>query len=160
MSSAQQRLSSQAGGSAHKRRPTEFRGKPAALLPLILSHLLAFSSPLPPLKCPTVSPRSSVARRRPSLSSSPAQLVSRHNCFILNSSTRAHCEPRTGLVGASVVQLIYKDPKYNVTALVRSEEKAAKLEKLGVNTVVGSLDNAELMTALASQSDVVIQIVR
>ncbi|KZV73187.1 NAD(P)-binding protein [Peniophora sp. CONT] len=64
----------------------------------------------------------------------------------------------TGLVGASVVQLIYKDPKYNVTALVRSEEKAAKLEKLGVNTVVGSLDNAELMTALAAQSDVVIQI--
>ncbi|VDC07324.1 unnamed protein product [Peniophora sp. CBMAI 1063] len=63
------------------------------------------------------------------------------------------------LIGASVLQAIAKDPNYIVTALVRSEEKATKITELlpGVKTIVGSLDDAELLTETACKSDVVLQ---
>ncbi|KZV61170.1 NAD(P)-binding protein [Peniophora sp. CONT] len=65
----------------------------------------------------------------------------------------------TGLQGASVLQLICKNPKYDITALVRSEEKAKKVRELaGVKTLVGSLEDAELMTSTAAKHDVVVQI--
>lgn len=45
----------------------------------------------------------------------------------------------------------------DITALVRSKDKADKLEQLGVKTVVGPLDDAALMEAEGTKADVVIQ---
>lgn len=48
---------------------------------------------------------------------------------------------------------------FNITALVRSPEKAEKLKAFGVNTVVGSLSNTLLVEELTVQADVVIEMV-
>ncbi|KZV76064.1 NAD(P)-binding protein [Peniophora sp. CONT] len=65
----------------------------------------------------------------------------------------------TGLIGASVLQIISKDPKYDITVLTRSEEKAQKIVELsGVKTIVGSLEDTELLTSTAANSDVVFHI--
>lgn len=47
----------------------------------------------------------------------------------------------------------------NITALVRSREKAEKLKVLGVNAVVGSHSDSNLVEKLASDADVVLTIV-
>ncbi|VDB96260.1 unnamed protein product [Peniophora sp. CBMAI 1063] len=75
-------------------------------------------------------------------------------------STSVFLTGSTGLIGASVLQVIAKNPKYVVTVLVRSEQKAVKIAELlpGVKTVVGSLDDAALLTETAANSDVVLQI--
>ncbi|KZV75323.1 NAD(P)-binding protein [Peniophora sp. CONT] len=74
-------------------------------------------------------------------------------------STSVFLTGPTGLIGASVLQIISKDSKYDITALVRSEEKAKKVAELsGVKTVVGSLEDTELLTQKASEFDVVLQI--
>ncbi len=49
---------------------------------------------------------------------------------------------------------------FNVTALVRSTEKAEKLKSVGVTPVIGSLDDTDLVYKLSSDSDVVISMVR
>ena len=65
-----------------------------------------------------------------------------------------------GLMGASVLQIISKNPKFDITALVRTEEKAQKVRELaGVKTLIGSLEDAELMTSTAAKFDVVLQMV-
>ena len=51
-------------------------------------------------------------------------------------------------------------PSFNITALVRSPEKAEKLKKLGVNAVVGSHTNDKVTSDLAAENDVVIAMVR
>ena len=64
------------------------------------------------------------------------------------------------MIGASVLQIIAKDPKYDITVLVRSAEKAKKISELtGVKTTVGSLDDAEVLIKAGSESDVIYQIV-
>ena len=45
---------------------------------------------------------------------------------------------------------------FNITALVRSSEKAQKLETFGVSPVVGSHTDVALMEKLSANADVVI----
>lgn len=49
------------------------------------------------------------------------------------------------------------DSNLSITALVRNKDKAAALARLGVKTVVGSLDNATLMRAEAAKADAIVQ---
>ena len=49
---------------------------------------------------------------------------------------------------------------FNITALVRSPEKAEKLKAFGVNSVVGSHSDTPLVEELTEQADVVIAVVR
>jgi uncharacterized protein YbjT (DUF2867 family) len=48
---------------------------------------------------------------------------------------------------------------FQITALVRSPEKAAKLGSVGVNATVGSFAELDKMERLASEADVVIDTV-
>ncbi|KAJ7670087.1 hypothetical protein DFH06DRAFT_1372849 [Mycena polygramma] len=65
----------------------------------------------------------------------------------------------TGYIGGPIFSRFIekKDPKFNITALVRSTEKAEKLRALNVqiNIVSGSHDDAALVERLASEADVV-----
>jgi len=75
------------------------------------------------------------------------------------SKTNIFLTGATGYIGGSVLaRLIERSdfPSLNITALVRSEAKASKLQTLGINTVVGSHDDSALVTKLASDADVVI----
>ncbi|VDB94635.1 unnamed protein product [Peniophora sp. CBMAI 1063] len=63
----------------------------------------------------------------------------------------------TGYIGGSVLELLLKDPRFEVTALVRDSAKARVLtEKFGVRTVAGSLVDIQLLTEEASKADVII----
>ncbi|KAF8066913.1 hypothetical protein FPV67DRAFT_1215028 [Lyophyllum atratum] len=65
----------------------------------------------------------------------------------------------TGYIGGSVLSRFLERPdiaSLNITALVRSPEKAEKLKALGVNAVIGSHDDSALVEKLASEADVVI----
>ncbi|RDB19487.1 Uncharacterized protein C2A9.02 [Hypsizygus marmoreus] len=65
----------------------------------------------------------------------------------------------TGYLGGSVLIRLLNHPdiaSVNITALVRSPEKAEKLKPLGVNAVLGSHSDLALLEKLASESDVVI----
>lgn len=67
-----------------------------------------------------------------------------------------------GYIGGSVITRFLQRPdiaSFNLTALVRSAEKAAKLNALGINTVVGSHSDTPLMESLAADSDVVFSMV-
>ncbi|KAJ7593880.1 NAD-binding protein [Mycena floridula] len=64
----------------------------------------------------------------------------------------------TGYIGGAVLQRFLSSPYFssmNVTALLRSSEKADKLQKYGVNAIVGSLKDLALVENLASLADVV-----
>ncbi|KAF9544261.1 NAD(P)-binding protein [Agrocybe pediades] len=69
----------------------------------------------------------------------------------------------TGYIGGSVVSRLLKHPGvsgFKITALIRSQDKADKLNTLGVDTIIGSYtDDLELLTEAASNSDVVFTIV-
>ncbi|KAF8869511.1 hypothetical protein CPB84DRAFT_1856230 [Gymnopilus junonius] len=68
----------------------------------------------------------------------------------------------TGFIGGSVLGrfLDHKDAsQFGITALVRSPAKAEKLKSIGVNAVVGSLDDIALTENLASDADVVVSMV-
>jgi len=68
----------------------------------------------------------------------------------------------SGYVGGTVLSHFLAHPdvaQFNLTALVRSEEKAKKLETFGVNAVVGSLQDLELLESLASKADYVVSMV-
>ena len=57
--------------------------------------------------------------------------------------------------------LAHRDAKtFEVTALVRSEEKAKKLEVFGVKAVVGSFKDLELVEKLSEAAHVVFSCVR
>ncbi|KAJ2916607.1 hypothetical protein MD484_g3822, partial [Candolleomyces efflorescens] len=65
----------------------------------------------------------------------------------------------TGYIGGSVLAKILGDPvfqTFNLTAIVRSKEKAEKLRSLSVNPVIGSLSDQAFLERLASESDIVI----
>ncbi|THU80752.1 NAD(P)-binding protein [Dendrothele bispora CBS 962.96] len=66
----------------------------------------------------------------------------------------------TGYVGGCALTKIFLDRKGDeeVTVLARNPQKAEKLEKYGVKTVIGDLRNAELVEKLVSESDIVINI--
>jgi nucleoside-diphosphate-sugar epimerase len=65
----------------------------------------------------------------------------------------------TGYIGGSVVARLLEHPNasaFQITALVRSSDKAAKLESVGVRAVVGSLGELDKLEKLTSGADVVI----
>jgi nucleoside-diphosphate-sugar epimerase len=65
----------------------------------------------------------------------------------------------TGYIGGSVVTRLLEHPSassFQITALVRSADKAAKLESVGLKTAIGSLDELDKLTKLSSEADVVI----
>lgn len=67
-----------------------------------------------------------------------------------------------GYIGGTVFSRLQIQPDhslYEITALLRSAEKAEKLKKLGYTAVVGSHDDETLVQSLASQSDIVISTV-
>lgn len=69
----------------------------------------------------------------------------------------------TGYIGGAVLVRLLEHPDvatFEFTALVRSAEKALKLKEIGVNAVVGSLQDLSLLEALASEADIVISMVR
>jgi uncharacterized protein YbjT (DUF2867 family) len=69
----------------------------------------------------------------------------------------------TGYIGGSVLARLLAHPKrdkFLITALVRSEEKARKLESFGVTPVVGSFKDFVLVTKLAEQAHVLFSCVR
>lgn len=68
----------------------------------------------------------------------------------------------TGYIGGSVLVRLLDHPRadtFKLTALVRDKEKAAKLEQLGVDVVVGSLSDLDILQKQASEADVVFSIV-
>ena len=68
-----------------------------------------------------------------------------------------------GYIGGSVLARLLSHPKrdtFNITALVRSEEKAKKLESFGVTPAVGSFQDTSLVRRLAEQAHVVFSCVR
>ncbi|KAG5644376.1 hypothetical protein DXG03_008604 [Asterophora parasitica] len=65
----------------------------------------------------------------------------------------------TGYIGGSIlVRFLDRQdfPSLNITALVRSPEKAQKLQGLGINAVTGSFEDLALVEKLASEADIVI----
>ena len=62
----------------------------------------------------------------------------------------------TGYIGGSILHEIvqnHKD-KYVVTALVRSQANASRIEATGAKTLVGSYNNPELLVKAAREYDV------
>jgi len=77
----------------------------------------------------------------------------------MTSKTHIFITGATGYIGGSVVQRLLNHPKRDtleITALVRSVDKAKLLNTLGVKTVVASLSDLDKLTELAAASDVVI----
>ena len=70
----------------------------------------------------------------------------------------------TGYIGGSVLHRLLEHPSastFNITALVRDEAKAKKLEQqFGVHGVVGSYKDTALVERLAENAHVVISLVR
>jgi uncharacterized protein YbjT (DUF2867 family) len=63
-----------------------------------------------------------------------------------------------GYIGGSVLARLLAHPSkdtFAITALVRSEEKAKKLESFGVTPVVGSYKDVALVERLAEQAHVI-----
>ncbi|KZT03270.1 NAD(P)-binding protein [Laetiporus sulphureus 93-53] len=63
-----------------------------------------------------------------------------------------------GYISGTVLAHLLRHPDvgtFDITALVRSPEKARKLEAFGVRSVVGSLDDFDKLEALSEQADVV-----
>jgi uncharacterized protein YbjT (DUF2867 family) len=61
----------------------------------------------------------------------------------------------TGYVGGSVAARLLQQG-HEVTGLVRTEEGERELRRRGMRTVLGSLDDAALITQAASAADAVI----
>lgn len=68
-----------------------------------------------------------------------------------------------GYIGSSVLERLqnYTDAStFEITAIVRSPQKAEKFRQFGVNAVVGSFDDADLLEDLTAAADVVFDTVR
>ncbi|EKM58500.1 uncharacterized protein PHACADRAFT_193621 [Phanerochaete carnosa HHB-10118-sp] len=67
----------------------------------------------------------------------------------------------TGYIGGSVLSRFLSHPSANtfdITALVRSEEKAKKLEQFGVHSVIGSYKDTALVEKLAENAHLVLSL--
>ncbi|KZP24989.1 NAD(P)-binding protein [Athelia psychrophila] len=67
----------------------------------------------------------------------------------------------TGYVGGIVTSRLLAHPRaasFEITALVRSEEKAVKLRSLGIKTAIGSYNDVDKLEDLASEADVLLSI--
>lgn len=68
----------------------------------------------------------------------------------------------SGYLGSSVLSRLLAHPRRNtfvITVLVRSEEKARKLQDFGVTAVVGSIKDAALVARLTEEAHVVFNVV-
>ncbi|KIP10517.1 hypothetical protein PHLGIDRAFT_232441 [Phlebiopsis gigantea 11061_1 CR5-6] len=68
----------------------------------------------------------------------------------------------TGYLGGSVLARLLEHPaasSYEITALVRSQEKAKKLEPFGVKTAIGTIQDLDLLEKLASEAHIVFSII-
>jgi uncharacterized protein YbjT (DUF2867 family) len=68
----------------------------------------------------------------------------------------------TGYIGGSVLSRLLAHPEaksFEFTALVRGAEKAAKLNTVGVTTVLGSYSDLDLLTKSAKDADIFIAVV-
>lgn len=66
----------------------------------------------------------------------------------------------TGYIGGSILARLLEHPKnhsFEITAVLRSEAKAKDFESFGIKTVIGSLDNDELLERVSAEADIVIQ---
>lgn len=69
----------------------------------------------------------------------------------------------TGYIGGTVLSALLSHPKtdtFEITALVRSAEKAPLLDSIGIKTIVGSNSDLDTLTSLASEADIVVAAVR
>lgn len=69
----------------------------------------------------------------------------------------------TGYIGGSVLARLLEHPKrdsFEITAVIRSATKAKDFEPFGIKTIIGSLDDDDVLERAASGADVVIQAVR
>jgi hypothetical protein len=69
---------------------------------------------------------------------------------------------KIGYIGGSVVARLLEHPDsttFEITAMVRSAAKAAKLETLGLKTVIGSYSDLDQLELLTSEADVVFSMV-
>ncbi|KZV69666.1 NAD(P)-binding protein [Peniophora sp. CONT] len=63
----------------------------------------------------------------------------------------------TGYIGGSILQHLLDAPgDWEITALVRNEEKAKKLNTFGVKTILGSLDDSNKIQQAAAAVDIII----
>lgn len=75
----------------------------------------------------------------------------------MSSKTNIFVTGATGYIGGSVLARLLDHPNassFQITALVRSPEKAAKLESVGIKTVIGSLSDLDKLKQAASEVDV------
>ncbi|CAO2648706.1 Nn.00g096550.m01.CDS01 [Neocucurbitaria sp. VM-36] len=72
-------------------------------------------------------------------------MASQRNVFLIGA----------GFIGGEILDLLVAQG-YNVTALVRREAQAAELKTLGVATVLGTLEDGDLLEQQVSKSDIVI----
>ncbi len=69
---------------------------------------------------------------------------------------------RAGYIGGAVLHRLLgfgSSATFLITALVRNQQKARDLEPFGVHSVVGTLDDTDLLTKLAKDADIVIECV-
>lgn len=69
----------------------------------------------------------------------------------------------TGYIGGNVLIRLLNHPNassFKFTALVRSKEKADRLEAIGIKTVIGSNDDLDKIEDLSSNADIVFSMVR
>ncbi|KAF9530876.1 hypothetical protein CPB83DRAFT_809745 [Crepidotus variabilis] len=77
----------------------------------------------------------------------------------MSSKTKVLFTGATGYIGGTVLKhfLNYTEfSSYEITALIRSSEKAANLEKLGIRATVGSYNDATFTESLSAEADIVI----
>lgn len=100
------------------------------------------------------------------LSLSLSNMSAKTNIFFTGATGTSHLKSNLlvsriveGYIGGSVLSRLLKHPNaasFNITALVRSPEKAEKLKTLGVSPVVGSHSDLALVEKLSAKADVVI----
>jgi len=73
-------------------------------------------------------------------------------------STKIFITGATGYIGGSVLAKLLESKKYDISALVRAPEKAEVLKRHGVKPIVGTLDDADIISQAVFESDVTIEV--
>ncbi|KAF9449168.1 NAD(P)-binding protein [Macrolepiota fuliginosa MF-IS2] len=77
----------------------------------------------------------------------------------MSTKTKIFITGATGYIGGSVLERLQSHPdtsSFEITAIVRSAQKAEGFKKFGVNAVVGSFSDAQLLEDLTAAADVVV----
>jgi nucleoside-diphosphate-sugar epimerase len=61
-----------------------------------------------------------------------------------------------GFIGGEIINLLLQEGGYEVTTMVRRQEAAPPLEKSGINVILATLDDKNIITQQALKSDVII----